>query len=79
MEDDLGIGVKLALLAFNIKNDTYFIVMLLKKEIKAHNILSLMFNLKFKSLCLVFSFIGYVVKVFLLFRHIIRNFDLLCF
>lgn len=59
MEDDLGFDVKLALLAFNIKNDTYFIVMLLKKEIKAYNMLSFMFNLKFKNLCLVFSFIGY--------------------
>jgi hypothetical protein len=34
MEDDLGIGVKLALLAFNIKNDKYFIVMLLKNKKK---------------------------------------------
>ncbi len=59
MEDDLGIGVKLALLAFNIKNDAYFIAMLLKKYIKFHNSFSLMFNFKFKSLCLVFSFIGY--------------------
>jgi hypothetical protein len=78
MEDDLGIDVKLALLAFNIKNDTYFIIMLFKKEIKAHNMLSLMFNLKFKSLCLVFSFVGYVQGV-LIIRSIIRNFDFLCF
>jgi len=34
MEDDLGIGVKLVLLVFNIKNDTYFIVMLLKTKQK---------------------------------------------
>jgi hypothetical protein len=67
MEDDLGIGVKLVLLFFNIKNDTYFIVMLLKtKKKNSHNVFSLMFNLKFKSLCLVFSSTGYAQGVLII-------------
>jgi hypothetical protein len=45
---------------------THFIVMFLKKEIEAHNMLSLMFNLKFKSLCLVFSFVGYTQGILII-------------
>jgi hypothetical protein len=64
MEDDSIIIDDLSLLAINIKKEVinvldYFLSLLNKYENrKAHNMISLMLNLRFKSLCIISSFVG---------------------
>jgi hypothetical protein len=64
MEDDSIISYELFLLAFNVKREItnvldYFLSFLKKYEnMKTHNMISLMLNPKFKSLCMMSSFVG---------------------
>jgi len=64
MEDDSIISNELSLLTSNIKREVinvldFFLSFLEKYENKkAHNMISLMFDPRFKSLCLVSSFLG---------------------
>ncbi len=64
MEDDSIISDELSLLASNIRREItnvldYFLSFLKKYEnMKAHNMISLMLNPKFKSLCMISSFVG---------------------
>jgi hypothetical protein len=65
MNDDFGIILELCLFAFNIKKevcgvlDSFLSFLENYEERKAHNMFSLMLDPRFKSLHLVFSFIGY--------------------
>ncbi len=65
MEEDFGAALELICLASNIRKEVCGVLdnflSFLKKfdEWKAHNMLVLMFNPKFKSFHLVFSFIGH--------------------
>jgi hypothetical protein len=64
MDDDLGISFKLASFALNIKFEVFWILdsflsfMRTYNEKKAHNMLALMFDLRFKSLHLVSSYVS---------------------
>jgi hypothetical protein len=64
MEDDSVIFDELSLITFNIKREVinvlYFFFSILKKyeNKKAHNMIFLMLDHRFKSLCIVYSFIG---------------------
>jgi hypothetical protein len=65
MEEDSNVAHKLICLASNIKKEVCGVLnsflSFLKKldEKKTHNMLALMLDSRFKSLCLVFSFIGH--------------------
>jgi hypothetical protein len=64
MEDDSILSNELLLLAFNIKKEVInvldsFLSFLKKYENKkVHNMISLMLNFRFKSFCIVSSFVG---------------------
>jgi hypothetical protein len=63
MEDDLSANIKLRNLAMNMKKEIcgvidYFFALTKYDEMKAHNMLSLMLDSKYKSLRLISSFIG---------------------
>jgi len=61
MEDDSIISNELSLLAFNIRRvvisvlDSFLSFLKKYENMKAHNMISLMLNPKFKSLCIVSS------------------------
>ncbi len=62
MEEDSCVVIELTLLISNIKKEVCvvldsFLSVLKKYDKKLHNIFSLILNLRFKSLCLIFSFI----------------------
>jgi hypothetical protein len=63
MDDDTALSLKLATIACNIKSKVFgvldYFLSLLKtyEEKKTHNLLSFMFNPKFKNLCLIFSYV----------------------
>jgi hypothetical protein len=64
MEDDSIVSNELSLLASNIRKDVinvldYFLSFLKKYEnMKTHNMILLMLDPKFKSLCIISSFVG---------------------
>ncbi len=64
MDDDLGISFKFANFALYIRLEVFWVLdsflsfMRTYNEKKAHNMLALMFDLRFKSLRLVFSYVG---------------------
>jgi hypothetical protein len=65
MEEDFGVALELICLVSNIRKEDCEVVdrflSFLKKfdERKAHNMLALMLDPRFKSLCLMYSFIGH--------------------
>jgi len=65
MEEDFGVALELICLAFNIKKvvcgvqDSFLSFLKKFNEIKTHNMLVIMLDPRFKSLCLVFFFIGH--------------------
>ncbi len=64
MNDDIGLSLKLATLASNIKSKVFgvldFFLSLLRtyEKKKTHNLFSFMLNPKFKNLCLIFSYVN---------------------
>jgi hypothetical protein len=64
MDDDLGIFFQLKSLASNIKLevfgvlDSFLSFMRTYDEKKTHNMLAFMFDPRFKSFCLVYSYVG---------------------
>jgi hypothetical protein len=64
MDNDLGIVFELSLFATNIKEvcnvlQSFLCFFFKFEEKNLHNVLCLMLNPKFKSICLVFLFIGH--------------------
>jgi hypothetical protein len=63
MEEDVNVILELACLVSNNKKEVcgFWIILFLSKEVwrkKTNNMLSLMLNPRFMSLCLIFSLIG---------------------
>jgi len=63
MDDDIRVSLKLATFASNIKLEVFGVLNFLSflrtyEEKKAHIMLSLMLDLRFKNLCLVSSYVG---------------------
>jgi hypothetical protein len=64
MDDDLIVGDELSLLVFNIRREAinlldFFLSFLrVYDKRKTHNMISLMLDFRYKSLCIISSFVG---------------------
>ncbi len=64
MDDDIGFSLKLTTFASNIRLevfgvlDSFLLFLRTYEEKKARNMLSLMFDLRLKSFCFIFSYVG---------------------
>jgi hypothetical protein len=69
MEKNSSVELELICFASNIKKevcevlDSFFSILKKIVEIKTHNMLALMLDTRFKSLCLMYSFIGHDQRI----------------